>query len=369
MGLPLPGGGPALAGGPDLDHWRALATELRPGHPGLVTVAVAVQDGDFIIADHSGRLWPGGAGALAAALAELPLYGWEVRMWLSWPTSAEDGRRLRRHLDGLSEIVGATVWAPVEGGRVELLDGCRDLSVVDSRGQPTGWDVYGWREPTFRSDPDGRLVPAGGVAVSSYPGVPLVSLPVARERELASDYHGLSPAVGQLRVALAILPDGRLALRYQDDSLLAAGPHQLRRLLTAAGWTGGDVTLIGKVGVDQASGAQEHLASLADALGCQLTFGEVLSAVDGPVGSSRPDAGSAGAPTRYSRAAVGRALAGLDPGDPDHAALLTALAAAVADHAGLDRRLQHAPDTQRARLTRDLAASVRTIEALAAAAS
>jgi hypothetical protein len=374
VGLPLPGGGLALASGPDIDQWRALAAELRPGLPSLVTVAVAVQHGDFLIADHSERLWPGGAGALAAALAELPLYGCEVRMWLSWPTSAEDGRRLRRHLDGLAEIVGATVWAPVEGSRVEPLDGCRDLSAVDSRGQPTGWDAYGWREPTFRSDPDGRLVPAGPVAVSSYPGVPLVSLPGPQEQELARDYQRLNRAVGWLQAAVAILPDGRLALRYQDDTLLAAGPCQLRRLLTDAGWTGGDVALIGDVGVDQASVAHEHATSLAGALGCRITFDQDLSdtdlsAVDGRVGSSRLDAGSAGVPMRYPRAAVGRALAGLDPGDPSHAALLTALAAAVADHAGLDRRLQHAPDPQRAKLTRDLAASARTIEALATAAS
>jgi hypothetical protein len=274
--LPLPGGGLSFATREDFVQRRTAAAALRPGHPGLVTVAVGVRSGEFVIGDYSGRAVRCGGQALAAALAALPLYGCDLRMWLAWPQSPEDRIRLRSNLADLAAVTGATVWAPAEGGRVSLLEGCRDLSAVGSDHRVDRWEAHG--DPggrLFQSDVDGRLVPTGGVAVSRYPGVPLVSVLPAREREMRDRYERLRPDQRVLRGDLAILADGRLALRYQDDSLLAAGARQLRQLLTASGWAeDGDLVLLTSVPEERTQGARRHLESLAVDLGCAITVGE-----------------------------------------------------------------------------------------------
>jgi hypothetical protein len=176
-------------------------------------------------------------------------------------------------------MTGATVWAPAETGRAELLGGCLDLGAVNPAGDPSGWERFGPPGP-FMSDVDGRLVPIGGIKASSYPEVPLVSVLPAHEAELADRYARMRPAAGVFRCDLAVLGDGRLAARYADGSLLAVGPLQLAELLREFGWRGNDITLISTVTPERALGAQRHLASLAAELGCAINLAEPFSGAD-----------------------------------------------------------------------------------------
>lgn len=162
VALPLPGGGLMLPVREDFVRRRAAAAALRPSDSRLLTVAVGVRSGEFVVGDYDGRSVLCDGLDLASVLASLPLYGADVRMWLSWPESAQDRGQLRRRLTELAEVTGATVWAPVEYGRADLLDG-GDLAAVGHDGRPAGWEPYG---PVgaldFESDMDGRLVPLGG---------------------------------------------------------------------------------------------------------------------------------------------------------------------------------------------------------------
>jgi hypothetical protein len=403
--LPLPGGGLSLATREDFVRSRAAAAALRPGHPDLLTVAVGVRSGYFVVGDYGGRSILCDGRAFAAALAILPLYGSDLRVWLSWPESTDDWRGLRHNLTELAEVTGATIWAPAAGGRAEILDGCRDLAAVGRDDQPTRWEPYGeGGTSTFMSDVDGRLVPASGVAVTTYPGVPLVSVPSVREQEM-NGWHESPPADGLFRADLAILADGRVALRYHDDCLLAAGGRQLAQLLRRLGWHGDDIVLLSTVAPELAVGARRHLDSLADDLGCAITIGEPPpappttappapaepaarpSAVRPGAADVRHTVGAAGtvapepepepepAPpppparpdreaTRYPTAAVGRALAELDPGDPHEAALLLKLTAAVADHSAGGRRLARTQGVERAFVARELVATTQLIASL-----
>lgn len=273
VALPLPGGGLALTTRDDFVRCRAAAAELRPGHPALSTVAVGVASGDFVLGDYGGGVSRCDGRQLAAALASLPLYGSALRLWLSWPDAIEERRRLRLNLALLAATTGATVWAPAEGGRVEILDGCRDLSVVDRDARPGRWEPHGNVDgAAFQSDVDGRLAPVGGVVTTGCRGVPLVSVPAAQEQETAARYESLRPTQAVFRVDLAVLADGRLALRYRDDSLLAVGPQQLRLLLEQAGWRGADLMLLSRISPERSAGARHHADSLARHIAAGISF-------------------------------------------------------------------------------------------------
>ncbi|MEU4643332.1 hypothetical protein [Micromonospora sp. NPDC023814] len=274
--LPLPGGGLSLATREDFVERRSAAATMRPGHPSVLTVAVGVRAGDFVVGDYNGRVSLRDGRQLAAALAPLPLYGWHLRLWLSWPETAEERRRLGLNLARLAETTGATVWAPAEGDQVEILEGCRDLSVIRRDARPGRWERYGdsTGEALFQTDVDGRLVPVGGLVTTSYPGVPLVSVPAAHEQSQLAIYERLRPSQAIFRADLAVLADGRLALRYRDDSLLAAGERQTSQLLEAAGWRGTDLLLLSAISPERAAGARHHADRLGRYLRCGITLSE-----------------------------------------------------------------------------------------------
>ncbi|WP_432838034.1 hypothetical protein [Dactylosporangium sp. CA-092794] len=310
--LPMPGGGISFATRPDFVTRRAAAAALGAGPAGVTTVAVGTEAGDFVVGDYDGRDHRCDGRALAAALGELPLYGTDLRVWLDWPGGPRMRRRLRRNLTELAEATGASVWAPAEGGRVTVLHGCRDLGVVDPDGRPGRWERFG---PTpaggdapggggdaadggLESDEDGRLVPAGGVVVTSYPGVELVSVPPWREREFAQRREAPERAPeGGFRADLGVLADGRLALLYHDGSLVAAGGRQLALLLRRAGWRGGELTLVSGVAPERLAGAREHAARLAEELDCAV----VLSPVPAVAGDDVARALGAGRPAARPR--------------------------------------------------------------------
>jgi hypothetical protein len=279
VALPLPDGGRMLATRETFVQERAAAMTIRVGHPDLVTVGVQVQSGNFVLGFYDRRTVLVDGAGLAAALSDLPLYRAQVRLWLSWPTAAADRRRLQANLTELAEVTGATVWAPDEPGAVVMLDGCLDLAAVDSLGEVGRWRPYGTSGP-FESDVDGRLVPAGGVRVAHLSAARLVSGHPARERELASRP---SPAASldatpagarrSFTCDLAVLADGRLAVRHRDESLVAVGGRQFAQLLRDAGWTGSDVVLLSPVAPEQAAGARRHLADLGTHLGVPIRLG------------------------------------------------------------------------------------------------
>ena len=96
-------GGLALLTREDLVVQRACAARLGTGHSALLTVAISVRAGGFLVGEyvygaaappveavHAGQ-------ELAAALAWQPLYGGDLRLWLSWPAAScmwSNGRRL-----------------------------------------------------------------------------------------------------------------------------------------------------------------------------------------------------------------------------------------------------------------------------------
>ena len=148
---------------------------------------------------------------LAAVLGALPLYGWQVRLWLAWPDAPDERRRLADNLAGLAAATGATVWAPSPGGRV-ILDEDPPTSAwfATMTARPLGALRHHVRPGHIESDVDGRLVPAGGVLTTSYPGVPLVSGAAGDERERQVLYERLRPSPEVFRVDLPVLADGRL---------------------------------------------------------------------------------------------------------------------------------------------------------------
>lgn len=363
VAIPLPDGGRMLTTRSEFVAARSAAAMLRPGHRGLVTVGVGIEAGDFKLGYFDSRTVLTDGAGLAAALRTLGLRLDNLRAWLTWPDTQAERRRLRHNLAELAAATGATVWAPGEPGAAVVLDGCLDLSALDHDGASGRWEAFGPDAP-FESDVDGRLVPAGGVEASAMAG------PVA--------------------IAPTILPDGRLAVRYRDDSLLAVGGRQLVALLRDTGWVGGAVRLRASMAADQAPGTGAHLAYLATYAGAPVTLHEptteptaapvtlheptaappAVADLVAPVPPAfvprggQPGPGPAGPPSvpeiarrsgrhaapdaaGYAWSEVNRAFQQLDPSEPDEAARLTELARLVADYLVADRDLANAPANQR----------------------
>jgi hypothetical protein len=212
VGLPLPDG-LALATRADFVTRRAAAYRLRTGFAGLATVAVTVRAGAFLVGDYDGTQEVHAGHRLGAILADLPLYGCDLRLWLTWPSDPDEQRRLAANVAELAETVGATVWTPPPGGAAELLDDGHDLRAVDRTGAPGGWQSHrparATGEPAFRSDPDGCLVPVG------------TADPVRTEAR--------SPAVGGRPSTVTVRPGQQPAVVAEDRRAPALGIPWLRR--------------------------------------------------------------------------------------------------------------------------------------------
>ena len=248
---------------------------------------------EFLLGDYNAASWLADAPEVAASLATIPLYGANLRLWLSWPKTTDERGRLRSGLAELAELTGATVWAPAEGGAVRVLPDSRDLGAVDRHGRPSVWEAYGPAPVSgFESDLDGRLVPSGGIVTTSYPGVPLVSVPPDRERVMVARYARLTPSPGQFRIDLTILVDGRAACRYQDGSLLAVSARELGQRLRAAGWSGAPVALLAETAPEHLDGVYQHLAELGRQLGVTVSL-ETIAQPKAP-GASAPRLPSSG---------------------------------------------------------------------------
>ncbi|MBQ1027869.1 hypothetical protein [Micromonospora sp. C95] len=173
VGLPLQGG-VVLATRADFVTRRATAHRLGTASDGPVTIAVTARAGGFLVGDYGGtqRVYDG--GQLAALLGDLPLYGSELRLWLSWPSDPDEQHRLRAQAQELAETTGATVWTPPPGGSAELVDGRQDLRALDQAGKPAEWQAFRPRialgPPALRATSTGLLVPVcTGAVVTTGP--------------------------------------------------------------------------------------------------------------------------------------------------------------------------------------------------------
>ncbi|MEV6693473.1 hypothetical protein AB0M35_18575 [Micromonospora sp. NPDC051196] len=176
VSLPLHGG-VVLATRADFVTRRATAHRLGAAADGLVTVAVTARAGGFLIGDYGGtqRVYRG--DQLAALLGDLPLYGSDLRLWLTWPSDPEEQQSLGVHARELAETTGATVWTPPPGGSAELIDGRQDLRALDHAGRPAEWHAYrppfAAGPPALRSTPTGLLVPTSArLSVTAHPTSP-----------------------------------------------------------------------------------------------------------------------------------------------------------------------------------------------------
>ncbi|GAB7052388.1 hypothetical protein [Catenuloplanes indicus] len=190
VALALPDG-VALATRADFVTRRAAAHRLRDGHPRLATVAVTVRSGGFVIGDYRGGQRVHAGRRLASVLGDLPLYGCDLRLWLTWPAGAADREHLLRNVADLAETTGATVWTPPAGGAVELSGDRHDLRAIESTGEPGLWQAHrperATGEAAFRSGPDGRLVPATApVTIAVRPTAATPAPPAAAAPRAAS---------------------------------------------------------------------------------------------------------------------------------------------------------------------------------------
>ncbi|ROO60219.1 hypothetical protein EDC02_2078 [Micromonospora sp. Llam0] len=338
---------------------RAAAARLGGGHPGLATIAFSV-DGDApLLCRHDGMRTVASGTDLAAALAAVPLYGGDLRVWPQVPDhqpaseqdspvggdpagrisdpagprvdpadrvlypdlGAEVTAGLTAYLTELAGRVGATVWAPPTGSRVVLLDGVRDLAIRDRDGHLRGWQAFrppGPEHPDrFWSDRDGRLVPVGGTMdaggsdadmagdeppAPAASGAELVSVASEARQAALRRWKTVQRRDGQFRVELAVLDDGRLAARHGDGGLLALGPRELQALLRRAGWTGQDLALLISVPPERFGHLRAHVTALADQVPAEIWVpepGARLAVVQGQPRSLR----TAGEPARWCRIA------------------------------------------------------------------
>lgn len=166
VSLPLPDG-LTLATRADFVVRRATAHRMRTGFPGLATVAVTVRAGGFLVEDYRGFQDVYDGNSFAAILADLPLYGCDLRLWLTWPPDPAERDRLVANAAALADATGVTVWTPPPGGTAELTDDGWDLRALDPAGAPDCWQPH--RPPrsggdaAFQPGADGRLMPARSV--------------------------------------------------------------------------------------------------------------------------------------------------------------------------------------------------------------
>ncbi|GLY24658.1 hypothetical protein [Micromonospora sp. NBRC 101691] len=161
VGLPLPDG-VALATRADFVTRRAIAQQLGAAADGMVTVAVTARSGGFLVGTYRGTQAVHSGDQLSALLGDLPLYGCDLRLWLTWPSDADEQTRLAEQVGELAETSGATVWTPPPGGSAELVEQSRDLRALDRAGTPAPWQAhrprYAAGQTGFASTDDGRLM-------------------------------------------------------------------------------------------------------------------------------------------------------------------------------------------------------------------
>lgn len=218
VGLPLPAG-LALATRADFVTRRATAHRLTATSDGLVTVAVTARANGFLVGDYGGTQQVHGGEQLAALLGDLPLYGSDLRLWVTWPSDPQEQRGLAEQAREFAERTGATVWTPPPGGSAELVDGDRDLRALDPAGSAVEWQPHRPRSAAstlaLRATPDGLLVPA----------LVRPNITVSPSRATASTLGRRDPVPAPLTVPATVLP--RPALNTEGRRAPGYGPAWL----------------------------------------------------------------------------------------------------------------------------------------------
>ncbi|MFI2710662.1 hypothetical protein ACH495_11105 [Micromonospora sp. NPDC018662] len=239
VNLPL-ATGVALATRADFVARRATAHRLGATATELVTVSVTARSGGFLIGDYSGTQQVRDAGHLAALLGELPLYGADLRLWLTWPSEPDEQAKLAAQAAELAETTGATVWTPPPGGRAELVADHRHLRARDAAGAVAPWQAHRPRyadgPPAVHATADGLLVPrparqrivvtpavddekpADGTPSADVPDDPGAGVPDDHGADLPDD-HAAGVPTSSARPALAA--EQRRAGRYGPPWLRA----------------------------------------------------------------------------------------------------------------------------------------------------
>ncbi|MFV2099663.1 hypothetical protein [Micromonospora sp. LOL_024] len=227
VGLPLQGG-VVLATRADFVTRRATAHRLNTASDGLVTIAVTARSGGFLVGDYGGTQRVCAGDQLAALLGDLPLYGSELRLWLTWPSDPDEQQRLGVQAQELAETTGATVWTPPPGGSAELVDGRQDLRAIDQAGRPGEWHAFRPRTalgpPALRATPTGLLVPVYTGLVRLSGSVP--SAPDTGPEQRDQSTPGESPETEPSPPDVPVLPLPRPPLTT-EKSRSAYGPRWL----------------------------------------------------------------------------------------------------------------------------------------------
>ena len=298
VSVPLPGG-LAFATKATFRDTAHLSARMRAGTTRVTTVAVNADQGRFEISrfEDSGSLL-GGVEFATLVAASLDVVHPDVQLALTWPTDAEACNALDAELMRVADALNRTVWVPKPAGGAHVLLGCGELAAVDEVGSPAEWLAYpsrldtGW-EPHHGTDADGRLVPAGEVAVVSFPGVPLVSVPATQLEGLGTWYESVAPSDSLFAIDLALLADGRLGVCREDGIPLAIGPRHLRTLLRDAGWSGQELLLLTQPPAQYWDAALEHAGQLVDDLKVDIWLpalgAEVSVRPDGTLAAEGPD--------------------------------------------------------------------------------
>jgi hypothetical protein len=277
----------------------ALSGRMRSASGRLTTIAANADTGSFEINrfDSPGALLSGVEFATLVS-ASLEVVHPDVQLALTWPRGAEACKALHAELARLADALNRTVWVPEPAGAAFVASGTGEFAAVDEVGGPSSWRPYVSRLATdrrlrFRSDSDGRLVPAGKVVAARFAGVPFVSVPPTQLEQLREWYGSVAPCEGLFALDLAVLADGRLGVLLDGGRPVAMGPRELRALLREGGWTGQDLLLLAQPPVELWEAAIAHASHLGDMLKVDIWLpergAEVWAQPDGTLASDGPD--------------------------------------------------------------------------------
>ncbi|HEX6871075.1 MAG TPA: hypothetical protein VF163_08255, partial [Micromonosporaceae bacterium] len=306
--LPLPGG-LAFATKATFRDIAELTAQLRAGPDRVTPLTVNVEQGKFEISrfDDAGALL-GGAEMATLVAANLDVIHPDVQLAITWPTGDERCKALEAEVIRFANALNRTIWVPEPAGSAVVLAGPGEFAAVDEIGAPSAWRSYGpggrdhgnhdGLDGLLSTDRDGRLLPAGEIAMTGFGGVPLVSVPPGQLDELREWYESVATPEGLFAIDLAVLGDGRLALCLIDGRFRAVGPRELRALLIAAGWSGEDLLLVAQPAESLWPGLAEHAQQLGEALALDIWLASPGAEVwvrpdgtlecEGPEGAPRP---------------------------------------------------------------------------------
>jgi hypothetical protein len=248
---------------------------LSTAHHGLYTLAIRIEDGYFVVEHENGAAAIRNGRDLAASIPAKWQYGADIRIWIDRPAQPAALARLRDILCELADLTGAVVWGPPGAGYCDVIPAAADLAAFNGNRTTARWQYY-QPEPRrplrYSTDPDGRLIPAGGLVLQSCPAVALISVPGRRMDSIAHRYADVPPRNDFFIADLTVLENGRPAACCTDGSLFVLGPRSLARTLNAHGWTGQPIALVAELDPTQRAGLRQYVRDVNTALGQNISI-------------------------------------------------------------------------------------------------